>query len=73
MHYSPCKVDSNCSMSGVGWFRSKVYIDMTIPGLQNPHWDPWAFAILSWRVIMVKFRYTLHANNKNILNRQIKH
>lgn len=35
----------------VGFFSEdlrRAYIDMTIPGVQNPHCDPWALAILSW-------------------------
>jgi hypothetical protein len=31
---------------GLGKFLSNVYIDMTIPGVQKPHCDPWASAIL---------------------------
>ena len=33
---------------GTGLFLRRVYIDITIPGVQNPHWDPWDLAILSF-------------------------
>lgn len=32
---------------GKGLFLNNVYIDITIPGVQNPHCDPWDFAIRS--------------------------
>ena len=34
-------------MVGFGMLRNKAYIDMTIPGVQNPHCDPCAMAIRS--------------------------
>ena len=27
---------------------SRVYMDMTMPGVQKPHCDPWLAAILCW-------------------------
>lgn len=39
----------SCSSEGCGWFLSSVYMDITIPGVQNPHWVPWLLAILSWK------------------------
>lgn len=33
--------------SGGDWRRS-VYIDMMMPGVQKPHWLPWALARRSW-------------------------
>ena len=36
------------SILGHGLFLNKVYIDMTIPGVQNPHWEPWASANFCW-------------------------
>lgn len=36
--------DHTCSKDGVALFRSSVYMDMTIPGVQNPHWEPCDFA-----------------------------
>ena len=36
------------SMFGFFLFLRSVYMDMTMPGVQNPHWDPCEFAILSW-------------------------
>jgi len=26
-------------------------MDMTIPGVQNPHWDPWLLASRSWTAL----------------------
>ena len=43
----PWKASSISSSVGVALFRRREYMDMTNPGVQNPHWDPWAFAILS--------------------------
>lgn len=43
-------------MDGFGWFLSSVYMDMTMPGVQKPHWEPWARAIRSctaWRRVCV--------------------
>ena len=34
---SPSKAASTSSSEGVGLFLSRVYIDMTKPGVQNPH------------------------------------
>lgn len=45
--FTPWKAFSISSMVGSGWFRSSVYMLMTIPGVQNPHWEPWLLAILS--------------------------
>ena len=42
------KYVSMSSIFGAGLFRSKVYMDMTMPGVQNPHCDPWASASFCW-------------------------
>ena len=39
------KYVSMSSMSGLGLFLSRVYMDMTMPGVQKPHWEPWEEAI----------------------------
>lgn len=39
----------SCFSEGCGWFLSSVYMDITIPGVQNPHCVPWLLAILSWK------------------------
>lgn len=44
----PWKASSTSAMVGLGLFLSRAYMDMTMPGVQNPHWEPWAFAILSY-------------------------
>lgn len=44
----PWKASSISAIIGVGLFLSRAYMDMTIPGVQKPHWEPWAFAIRSW-------------------------
>lgn len=36
------------SREGVGWFLSRAYMDITIPGVQKPHWEPWILAIRSY-------------------------
>lgn len=43
----PPRASMSCSSEGCGWFLSSVYMDITIPGVQNPHWVPWLLAILS--------------------------
>lgn len=45
--YLPARAAIICSEVGSGWFLSKVYMDMTIPGEQKPHWEPWHLASLS--------------------------
>lgn len=45
---APWKASSTSAMVGVGLFLSNAYMDMTMPGVQKPHWEPWAFAIRSW-------------------------
>lgn len=35
------------SIVGWGLFLSRVYMDITIPGVQKPHCEPWALAIRS--------------------------
>ena len=35
------------SISGLGLLRSRVYMLMTMPGVQKPHCDPCDLAILS--------------------------
>ena len=36
------------AMSGFGLFRSSVYMDMTMPGVQKPHCEPCDSAIRCW-------------------------
>ena len=43
----PSKALSISLCVGKGVFLSRAYMDITIPGVQNPHWDPWHLAILS--------------------------
>lgn len=33
---------------GLGRVRNREYMDMTMPGVQKPHWEPCAFAMRSW-------------------------
>ena len=35
-------------MEGRGLFLSSVYMLITMPGVQNPHCDPWLSAIRCW-------------------------
>lgn len=49
--YLPARAAIICSEVGSGWFLSKVYMDITIPGVQKPHWEPWHLASLSWNEI----------------------
>lgn len=44
----PSNAASMSSSEGVVLFLSRVYMDMTKPGVQNPHCEPWALAILSY-------------------------
>ena len=46
----PWNAFSISTFVGIGLFLRRVYIDITIPGVQNPHWDPWDLAILSFRI-----------------------
>lgn len=46
-HYVPSNALSISVWVGRGLFLRSVYMDITIPGVQNPHWDPWDLAILS--------------------------
>ena len=41
------KYVSMSSMFGFLLFLRRVYMDMTMPGVQNPHWEPWELAIRS--------------------------
>jgi hypothetical protein len=43
----PSKAFSISAEVGRGLFLNNVYIDITIPGVQNPHCEPWDLAILS--------------------------
>ena len=43
----PSNALSMSALSGIGLFLSNVYIDITIPGVQNPHCDPCDLAIRS--------------------------
>ena len=43
----PSNAFSISSSLGIVLFLSNVYIDITIPGVQKPHCDPWAFAMRS--------------------------
>ena len=45
----PSKALSIWDREGWGLFLSREYIDITMPGVQNPHWDPWERASLSWK------------------------
>ena len=36
----PSKALSISLCVGKGLFLSRAYMDITIPGVQNPHWDP---------------------------------
>ena len=38
--YLPWNAISMSFIEGLGKFLSNVYMDMTIPGVQNPHCDP---------------------------------
>ena len=46
----PWKASSISTSEGLLLLRRRQYMDMTNPGVQKPHWDPWALAILSCRV-----------------------
>ena len=44
----PARFSSISSMEGALVLqRSRLYMDMTKPGVQKPHWEPWALASLS--------------------------
>lgn len=43
----PSKALSISLWVGKGLFLSRAYMDITIPGVQNPHWDPWHLEIRS--------------------------
>ena len=45
--FIPSKALSISFCVGTRLFLRTVYIDITIPGVQNPHWDPWDLAIRS--------------------------
>lgn len=48
-HKLPARASSiSCSVGGSVLDLRREYIDITKPGVQNPHWDPWAFESLSW-------------------------
>lgn len=47
-HFLPCSDSSTSAVDGFGFWRSKVYIAMTNPGVQNPHCDPCPLLSLSW-------------------------
>ena len=51
LHRLPSNALSNSSIDGWGLLRNSVYIDMTIPGVQKPHCDPWLLASLSYHNI----------------------
>ena len=53
----PSKAASSWCGEGRGWFLSRVYIDMTNPGVQNPHCDPWAAASFSCTGTMVQVHH----------------
>ena len=46
--YIPSNALSISFCVGKGLFLRRVYMDITIPGVQNPHWEPWDFAIRSY-------------------------
>lgn len=43
----PWKASCKSCSVGRGLFRRRVYMDITKPGVQKPHWVPWLLAILS--------------------------
>jgi len=47
----PCMERSMSSNWGTGLFRRSVYMDITMPGVQKPHCDPWNFDNLSFNKI----------------------
>ena len=47
LHALPSNALSISLCVGTGLFLRRAYIDITIPGVQNPHWDPWDLAIRS--------------------------
>lgn len=49
---TPARAWVMSSMVGCGLFLSRAYVDITIPGVQKPHWEPWALAIRSWKDII---------------------
>ena len=44
-HFCCCQFHSSARRSP---HLSRVYMDMTMPGVQKPHCDPWLAAILCW-------------------------
>lgn len=46
--FLPWNAISKSFIVGFGVFLKRVYIDITIPGVQKPHWEPCALAIRSW-------------------------
>ena len=53
--YEPPNALSISSSVGITLFLSNVYIDITIPGVQKPHCDPWAFAMRSCTYIQMEY------------------
>ena len=47
-HIVPSNALSISFCVGKGLFLRRAYMDITIPGVQNPHWEPWDFAIRSY-------------------------
>ena len=45
--YVPSNAPSICFSEGAWLFLRRVYMDMTKPGVQKPHCDPWARTIRS--------------------------
>ena len=45
----PSKALSKVCWDGWGLFLNNVYIVITIPGVQKPHWRPWYFIRLLWK------------------------
>jgi len=57
----PWKAASICSVDGCGLVRSNVYMDMTNPGVQNPHCEPCELAIDSCVLITLNQNHSCHA------------
>jgi len=61
LYILPWKAASICSEVGCGLVRSNVYMDMTNPGVQNPHCEPCEPAIDSCILIIVNIQFSISA------------
>lgn len=50
LFHIPSNAVSSSSSDGVGLFLRRAYMDITMPGVQNPHCEPCAFAMRSYMV-----------------------